>query len=46
MPLALNEPTLSEALSPSFEPGRKLGAVQLAVLWQLLEEAPQCPQQF
>lgn len=43
MPLALNEPTLSEALSPSFEPGRKLGAVPLAVLWQLLEEAPQCP---
>lgn len=43
MPLALSQPTPLEALSPSCEPGRKLGVVELAMLWQLLGEDPQCP---
>jgi hypothetical protein len=43
MPLALNQPTLSEAPSPSLEPGRTLGVVELAGLWQLLSEHPHCP---
>jgi len=43
MPLALSQPTPSEALSPSFEPGRTLGIVELALLWQLLDEDPLCP---
>jgi hypothetical protein len=44
MPLALSqEGTLTEGLSPAFEAGRKLGAVELALVWQLLHEDPQCP---
>jgi len=43
MSVALSKPTLTEASSPSFEAGRKLGIVELAVVWQVLYEHPQCP---
>jgi hypothetical protein len=38
MPLALSQPTLAEGSSPPFEAGRKLGAVAIALVWQLLHE--------
>src|SRR2546425_7862960 len=43
MPLALSQHTLAEGASPPFEAGRKLGAVAIAVVWQVLHEDPQCP---
>ena len=43
MSVALSKPTLTEASSLSLEAGRKLGAVELAVVWQVLHEHPQCP---
>lgn len=43
MPLALSKPTPCEDGSPPFQPGRKLGIVEVAWLWQLLDEDPQCP---
>jgi hypothetical protein len=43
MPLALSKPTPSPDGSPPFAPGRKLGLVEIAHLWQLLDENPQCP---
>lgn len=43
MSLALRKPTLMEASSLPLEAGRKLGAVELAVVWQVLHENPQCP---
>ena len=43
MSLALRKPTLTEASSLPLEVGRKLGAVALAVVWQVLHENPQCP---
>lgn len=43
MPLALSKPTPCGDGSPPFQPGRKLGLVEVARLWQLLDEAPQCP---
>jgi hypothetical protein len=43
MPLALRKPTLTEGASPSFEAGRKLGVVEMALVWQVLHEDPQCP---
>ena len=43
MPLALSQPTLAEGSSPPFEAGRKLGAVAIALVWQLLHEDPECP---
>jgi hypothetical protein len=43
MPLALSQPTLAEGSSPPFEAGRKLGAVAMALVWQLLHEDPECP---
>jgi hypothetical protein len=43
MPLALSKPTPSPAGNPPFAPGRKLGLVEIAQLWQLLDENPQCP---
>jgi hypothetical protein len=43
MPLALNQHTFAEGSSPSFEAGRKLGAVVMALVWQLLHEDPECP---
>ena len=43
MPLALSKPTLTEGLCPPFEAGRKLGVVEMALVWQILHEDPQCP---
>src|SRR5439155_1405515 len=43
MSLALRKPPLTEASSLPLEAGRKLGAVELAVVWQVLHENPQCP---
>jgi len=43
MSVALSKPTLTEASSLSLEAGRKRGAVELAVVWQVLHEHPQCP---
>jgi hypothetical protein len=35
--------TLDDDLSPDFNAGRKLGEVEQALLWNLLQEEPQCP---
>ena len=35
--------TLAEGPSPPLYAGRKIGAVEKALLWQLLHEEPQCP---
>ena len=43
MHLALSKPTLTEESSPPFKTGRKLDAVEIAVVWQVLHEDPQCP---
>jgi len=43
MPLAPSQRTLAEDASPAFDAGRKLGAVETALLWTLLHEAPECP---
>ena len=43
MPLTLNQHTFAEGSSPSFEAGKKLGAVVMALVWQLLHEDPECP---
>jgi hypothetical protein len=43
MPFALTQGTLDEGSSPSFRAGRKLGAMEQALLWTLLREDPQCP---
>src|SRR5215467_13683876 len=43
MSLALRKPPLTEASSLPLEAGRKLGTVELAVVWQVLHENPQCP---
>ncbi len=43
MPLALHQPIPFETPSPSFEPGRKLSVVALAVIWQRLDQDPLCP---
>ena len=43
MPLALSKPTLCEDGSPPFKPGRKLGVLEVALVWQLLAEDLQCP---
>jgi hypothetical protein len=43
MPLALSQHTLAEGASPPFEAGRKLGAVAIALVWQVLHEDPKCP---
>lgn len=45
MPLALSKPTPCEEISPPFrlQPGRKLGMVEIAWMWQLLDADPQCP---
>ena len=42
MPLPQKQRTLYEASSPSFRAGRKLGDVEQALLWSLLQEDPQC----
>src|SRR3989440_5751759 len=43
MPFALSQHTLAEGSCPPFEAGRKLGAVAMALVWQLLHEDPECP---
>src|SRR5712692_4161338 len=43
MPLALSQRTLTEDGSPPFDAGRKLGTVEMAFVWQVLQEDPQCP---
>ena len=43
MPVALSKRTLTEDSSPPFEAGRKLGVVEMALVWQVLHEEPPCP---
>ena len=43
MPLAPSQRPLAEEASPAFEAGRKLGAVETALLWTLLHATPECP---
>jgi hypothetical protein len=43
MPLTLSKATLTEGSRPSFEAGRKLGVVEMALVWKVLHEEPQCP---
>src|SRR5215813_8051614 len=43
MPLALSKPALTEGSCPPFEAGRKLGVVEMALVWKVLHEDPQCP---
>jgi hypothetical protein len=43
MPLARSKPTLPEGSCPPFEAGRKLGVVEMALVWKVLHEDPQCP---
>jgi hypothetical protein len=43
MSIALCKPTRPEDASPAFETGRKLGIVEMALLWKVLHEDPQCP---
>ena len=43
MPFAPGQRNLDEDSSPSFCAGRKLGAVEQALLWTLLHEDPGCP---
>ena len=43
MPLALSQPTLTESASPPVAAGRKLGAVEMALVWKVLHEDPACP---
>jgi len=42
MSVALSQPTLATPSSPSFCDGRKFSEVEQAVLWTLLQQAPQC----
>jgi len=43
MQLAQTQRTRDEVSSPSFCSGRKLGEVEQALLWALLQEEPECP---
>jgi hypothetical protein len=43
MQLPLKQRTLYEETSPSFCGGRKFDEVEQALLWRLLQQAPQCP---
>src|SRR6266566_1662470 len=43
MPLTVSKATLAEGSRPSFEAGRKLGVVEMALVWKVLHEEPQCP---
>jgi hypothetical protein len=43
MPLALSQNNPDVGSSPSFCSGRKLGDIEPALLWSLLQEDPQCP---
>ena len=42
MSAALSQPTLAAPSSPSFCEGRKFSEVEQAMLWTLLQQAPQC----
>jgi hypothetical protein len=43
MPLTRSQRTLDDDLSPDFYAGRKLGEIEQALLWSLLQEEPECP---
>ncbi len=43
MQLTQSQRTLDDNLSPDFYAGRKLGEVEQALLWSLLQEEPECP---
>ena len=43
MYLAPSKEGLAERSHPSFDAGRKLSEIDKALLWQLLNEAPECP---
>src|SRR6266850_2842005 len=43
MPLTHSQRTLDDDLRPDFYAGRKLGEVEQALLWSLLQEEPECP---
>src|SRR5882672_1315114 len=43
MPLAPPQRKLNPPPSPSFCAGRKLGDVEKAIVWNLLQDDPQCP---
>ena len=43
MQLAQTQRTLDEVSGPSFCAGRKLGEMEQALLWRLLQEDPECP---
>ena len=43
MSLALSKPTLPESASPPFAAGRKISAVEMALVWKVLHEDPSCP---
>jgi hypothetical protein len=43
IPFAPSQRNLDERSSPSFCAGRKLGEVEQALLWTLLQEDPECP---
>jgi hypothetical protein len=45
MSVALRQRTLASGSSPSFYDGRKLGEVEQALLWTLLQDEPQCTSQ-
>jgi hypothetical protein len=43
MPLAQSKRTLAEDSCPPCDTGRKIGAVEMALMWNLLHEDPACP---
>lgn len=43
MPLAQSQRTLDDDLRPDFYAGRKLGELEQALLWSLLQAEPECP---
>src|SRR5262249_39311488 len=43
MYLAPSRESLAERSRPLFDAGRKLSEIDKALLWQLLNEAPECP---
>jgi hypothetical protein len=43
MQLTQSQRTLNDDLRPDFYAGRKLGEVEQALLWSLLQEEPECP---
>src|SRR6266481_9901192 len=43
MPLTQSQRTLDDDLRPDFYAGRKLGELEQALLWSLLQTEPDCP---